>query len=301
MTVHHSIIKKAAAKGVILAQDAADQIEAHLTEANIRVTFGIEDPEDATGINELANNALAAVLEMRDYMAEHSDTSLNFEDGDFVAYSLNKKGKRGEEIARDPVLEDLFETLAETAAEGSSEGEEDEPEDRGSVVPERYKKEYAARGDATNCGDWLALLLNSYCHVTDETGKKVTDIDRLETIANANDISPARYGKLGVETNGWSGRYRMTVRNMMVPRVCAKGFLFIPDGVAQGDQEVAAPAEWIAIHSAKPKPVKAPRPETAVTKDAPSRGRKAAKETGEEGLKEANRALRAAEAKKAAA
>lgn len=297
MTIHHGIVKKAAAKGVILTHDD-DQIVAHLTEANLRVALDCDEEGDA---NETANDALAAVIEMRDYMAEHADISLDHQDGDFVAYKRTKAGKRAAEIARDPELADLFETLAEGNDEDDAEGAEDGDEDEatGSVVPEKYKAEYAARGDATTCGDWLALTLNAFCKITDaESGKEVTDIERLQTIANANDVSPALYGKLGMESNGWQGRYRMTVRNMLTPRVAAKGFLFIPDGVdSEGEREVTAPDEWRATRMPK---AKAKDAKAAVSKDegAGKQSKAArAKAQGEAGLATAKAALQSVKAK----
>jgi hypothetical protein len=41
-------------------------------------------------------------------------------------------------------------------------GPEDEEERKGSIVPQRYRSEYKARGDATCCGDWLANFLKEW-------------------------------------------------------------------------------------------------------------------------------------------
>lgn len=113
----------------------------------------------------------------------------------------------------------------------------------GSVVPMRYKARYTSAGHPTHCGDWLAETLNRYCRVI-EDGKEVTDLDALEAIAAANDVAPTRYGKLGVATNGWQGRYRMTIRNMLVPRIAARGVLYVPqDGSHHG-----APEAWRTLH-----------------------------------------------------
>jgi hypothetical protein len=300
MTIHHSIIKKAAGLGVILTQDD-DGIKANLAEHGILITLEVEDEAEASAINEQAQDALRDVLEMRDYQAEHPKIAIRHEDGDFVAYHRAGRGL-GDEIARDPELADLFETLQEQDPDGGEADDEDEQ--TGSVVPAKYKREYAERGDPANCGDWLALELKGLCRVL-EDGKEVTDLDRLQTIANANDVDPARYGKLGVATNGWQGRYRMTIRNMLTPRVAAKGFLFIPEGVdAKGEREIKAPRQWCIEHSPKPKAPKTASPKAAVAKNEGA-GKASAKTQAKKGPKldgiaAAGEAIRSSKAKEAA-
>lgn len=181
------------------------------------------------------------------------------EDADFVA-RLVVGGKPAGELARDPVLADLLDALrddeTETQANGIREdlsADDEDEDDGGSVVPETFKKRYAEAGHPTHCGDWLAVTLNSLVQVTD--GKKVvTDLDRLEAIANANDVAPERVDRLGKATNGWQGRYRMTVRNMLAKRVADKGFLFVPEGCGRDqDTEIACPADWRAKYATRTK------------------------------------------------
>lgn len=188
--------------------------------------------------------------------------------GDFVA-RLMIDGKPAGELARDPILSDMLETLGdeegtlEQVAGIRTDGAEDEEEERtGSVVPDVFKKRYAEAGHPGHCGDWLALQLNGLCQTMD--GKKtITDLDRLEAIANANGVAPARVDRLGTATNGWQGRYRMTVRNMLAKVVADKGFLFIPEGCGvKKDEERKAPKDWCLKYATKAK-VKA-----VVAKDA---------------------------------
>ena len=241
MPIHHATVKSAASKGVTLT---SDDMQVVATGHGVTVALDIEDEE--ANVTDIAKDALNAVLEIRDYQIEHPSIRVRFEDGDFVAYSHPV----GDGIARDPDLADLFVTLAE---QPEDEADEEPEEGSGSVVPEKYKKLYAERGDATNCGDWLAKVLNTYCRVL-EGKKTVTDIDRLEAIASANGVTAERYGKLGVATNGWAGRYRMTVRNMLTKLVAAKGEITIPDGAgSDGDYTIKAPREWCVEHSPKPK------------------------------------------------
>jgi hypothetical protein len=249
MNLHHATVKRAAAQGVILAMADSD-VTAHLTEANIRVTFPVENKDNP---NERAKDALVAVIEMRDWMADpsHSNIRLDFGGGDFVAYRANPDADSTadhDEIARDPDLQDLFVTLAEQPGETEKEANDEDDEPSGSVVPIKYKLLYAERGNPAHCGDWLAVTLNSFCRVMD--GKRgVTDLDRLEAIAGANGVTL----KLFAHTPGYQGRMRMTIRNQLTKLCAAKGFILIPDGVAEGDQEIAAPADWRAAHTPKPK------------------------------------------------
>lgn len=307
-SIHHAVVRSAASKGVVLTQDE-DHVTAHMPEPNRRVTLEVEyDTEQPTqtDVTDRARDAWDILTNLMAFEAEHPGIRIEQEDGDFVGYAaldgkirLTGDGEK-DEIARDPEFEDLIETLnehlAEQDADEGGEDAEDDDESTGSVVPTKYKAEYAARGNPNHCGDWLAETLASLCRVLDEHGKEVTDIDRLETIANANDVAPARYGKLGLATNGWQGRFRMTIRNMMVPRIAAKGFLFIPEGCSKTGEEqtLMAPKAWALAHSPKPK-VKA-SPKAAVSKDEgagkPSAKTKAAK--GQAGVKAATEAVRAA-------
>ena len=188
-----------------------------------------------------------------------------FEQGDFVARFYIDGAQVGGNIAADPSLFDLLTTLrqseddepmAEYAArlrEEAEAGDEEEAEQTGSVVPDVFKKRYAEAGHPGHCGDWLAVTLNGLVQVTD--GKKViTDLDRLEAIATANGVEVARVDKLGTATNGWQGRYRMTVRNMLAKKVADKGFLFVPEGCGRDkDTELKAPKDWCAKYATKTK------------------------------------------------
>lgn len=302
-TIHHAVVKSAAAKGVILTLGPDDEAHAHRPEPNRRVTLPVQfegDAPDNAACTEAARDAWNALDNILAFELDNPGIRIEQEDGDFVGSYTHVDTDALAEIARDPDLDDLFETLREHLA--SAQDDEDEP--TGSVVPAKYKAEYRARGDASHCGDWLALTLAGLCRVTD--GKKeVTDLDRLEAIANANDVAPARYGRLGVESNGWQGRFRMTIRNMLTPRVAAKGFLFVPEGCGvDADTEMQAPREWCVAHSSKPKTKLEPQATGSAVQKEPGAGkpsaRTKAKQDGEAGLAEAKRALKAAKDKKGA-
>lgn len=250
MNIHHTIIKGAAKAGVILTIENMT-IKAHVPEMNVIVQYdvGFEgDDTEAAQVNEAAKDAWAHALDIKNYQEENPKVAIRQEGDDFVAYTRAGKGL-GDEICRDIDLEDLFESLKDPDVNG----EDEESEGGGSVVPDVFKKRYAAEGHPTHCGDWLAETLNKFCQVTD--GKKVvTDLDRLETIAASNDVETARVDRLGTATNGWQGRYRMTVRNMLAKRIAAKGFILVPEGAGvDADKEIKAPRDWVLKHSPKPK------------------------------------------------
>lgn len=290
-SIHHATVKSANAKGYALTYDEdANEVTAHHVESNRRVTLEVEGLDDElegsqstqTVITERAKDAMGNLADILDYEADEFaqkklPSRIEQEDGDFVAYYYKGRTK-GDEIARDPDLADLFETLREN---GHEEEEDDEPETSGSVVPDKYKKLYKERGNPNHCGDWLAETLAKYCRVLNEKGKEVTDIDRLEAIANANGVAPERFGKLGVETNGWQGRFRMTVRNLLTKVVADKGFLLIPEGAgSDSDLELKAPREWCAEHATKEKSKAGPK--AAVAKN-PGAGKASAKTRAKKG------------------
>lgn len=294
MNIHHSIVKAAAAKGITLTVED-DTILALHSAANVLGFRVVKDDEiEQSAFNDLARDAWNDAAEIVAYHTEHANVRIGRDDGDYIAYHTATE----DEIARDPILVDLFETLAD---QPEDEQEDEEQEEGGSVVPAKYKLLYAEAGHPTHCGDWLAETLNRFCRVVDaETGKETTDLDALETIANANGVAPERYGKLGVATNGWQGRFRMTVRNMLTPRCAEKGHIFIPSDVTgkdEGDLELKAPEAWCREHAPK---VKAKPVKTDAEKAKKPDGKKGAKaQAMDAGLKAASDAIKASKAKSA--
>lgn len=246
-------------------------------------TQDVADGEEADAFTAAVADALAYEANgFEGIQPNESVTILQAAGEDFVA-RLVIAGTPGGELARDPALSDLLITLEDeegtmeqvagiredVAAEG-----EDEDERTGSVVPDLFKKRYAEAGHPGHCGDWLALTLNKLCQTMD--GKKViTDLDRLEAIAASNSVTPDRVDRLGTATNGWQGRYRMTVRNMLAKKVADKGFLFVPEGCGvKTDTEIKAPKEWCQRYATK---AKAKAPAKAATAKNEGAGKASAK------------------------
>lgn len=257
--VHHATTKRAETNGVTLSWEPKHQ---QFSASKIDV---YDKPRFVRQVE--AKQALADLLAIFEYEAAHpairiQQTLVNGVHSDFAAVFHSH---RSTVIDRNSDLADLISDLNEMddeeidALKPESEG--------GGVVPIKYKQRYAANGDPTTCGDWLAQLLNHYCQVEGEIVKESklvsqgpqgravthTNLDFVEAIAVANGVDTPRMDKLGRESNGWQGRYRMTVRNMLTKRVCLQGFLVIPEGVAQTHEEHAPPAEWLARYSPKPK------------------------------------------------
>jgi len=271
MTIHANTVKSAAAKGIALTE-TEDSYAAQLADG--RTFVQAMDDTDAPAFAKAVIAALAYEAEGFEGILPTEAVRIEQTDGDYIARLLvnGKPAGATGELARDPILADLIATLdeeEETLEQVNglrSDGDEDEEvETTGSVVPDVFKKRYAEAGHPGHCGDWLAVTLNSLCQISD--GKKViTDLDRLEAIANANDVSPDRVDRLGTATNGWQGRYRMTVRNMLAKKVADKGFLFIPEGCGvKADEERPAPKDWCEKNATRVK-AKAPA-KAAVAKD----------------------------------
>lgn len=230
MTIHHATKKRAAKVGVIMTETDTGTFAAK--HAQTGITFYGDDAKLILSYTE------AAVLQVEE--GDFYVTQLE-EGGDYVAFN-NPRSKGAEPVARDPDLDDLYETLTDM----ENEPEEEEEGTGGSVVPNKYKKIYAERGDATNCGDWLALTLNKYCHVLNEKNKPATDIDRFIAIAIANGIDADYLDKLNSGTPGWQGRLRMSARNLLTTIVADAGFLIVPAGHGtKKDLKEKAPQDWI--------------------------------------------------------
>jgi hypothetical protein len=246
MTIHHAIVKSAAAKGVELSHDEdAGTITARDIATSLSLAIEVTDD---TNINEEAKGAHAQLADMLAIPGEYPGIRVvQDDDMDFVATDARDVNDV-KEIGRDPCLEDLVITIQEYLAapeEGEAEEEDDEDKGGASVVPDVYKQRYAAAGHPEHCGDWLAVTLNDLTRVVivDGKAKESFSIDKLETIAEANGVDCSRY--LVNKSNGWQGRFRMTVRNILAKVVAIAGVMHVPGEVDGGeDREVIPPSSW---------------------------------------------------------
>ena len=105
------------------------------------------------------------------------------------------------------------------------------PARRGSVVRESYKAVYRDRGDATNCGDWLATTLKPLVPYVVVNGKLAVDVETLDArfAENGVDSTVGKWGRAlhdpAARTAGWEGRFALSGRNILRRKVEAAGKL----------------------------------------------------------------------------
>lgn len=252
MTIHHATLKRATAEGIALVETDTAFGPAILAAA------------DPITLHRKAATALDAAILMRMLKAEYpalvvTRVAEDGGEGDPRAhFRVEDRGGEhafyvGEEL---PKLADVLEACEEAGFDPTvaPEGEEEDEDERsGSVVPIVYKQRYAERGNPANCGDWLAVTLETYCHVAAEKGRGKFDLEAFETILTTNGVP---LGPWATNRNpGWQGRFRMSGRNVLAKTVAAKGFLFVPGEITGDgkDAELAAPEEWVRENMPKPK------------------------------------------------
>jgi hypothetical protein len=243
--LHHSTKKKAEAKGIVLedAPEGSDfPYRAFVPELGLEL-WGTDAPA-------LCISTIAARMHLKE------NPGLKIEQGEdgSVTFSFGSR-----EIGTVADVDDLPDTLSEVLDEltdeereeatQASEAEEAEEDERGgSVVPEKYKQRYKEQGTPNTCGDWLAVEMSERTTLP----KGGVDADAVVEIARLNGLDMAKVSALATKTsNGWQGRLRMTVRNMLVKKVAVAGFLAIPAG-DEGDQ-IKAPEAWCRANMPKAK------------------------------------------------
>lgn len=242
--LHHATKKRAADKGIILEQapDGSDWTYRAFWPEGALELWG----NDAT---KLTDAMIAARMGAKEY---HLHFEQDTDDGSVTIFAGIKKRRevgKVEEVEDLPstmpdVLEALGDGEADEIEEADAEDLEEEDKRGGSVVPDRYKKQYAEAGHPGTCGDWLATVLKDL--TTDNKGK--LDPDAVDEIARLNGLS---LDKLTRTNPGWQGRYRMTMRNMLVKVVANTGELHVP-ATEDGDV-LKAPGEWVAANQPKVK------------------------------------------------
>jgi hypothetical protein len=248
MTVHHATVKRAAQQGFLiqdsneledafelLIQNGGEGTDAALAKhaADFRLSG-----DDAKVLVDAIPAIRLALIEHGMTLTQPEDFGVQIEIGEWV-YDKSFE------------IEDLeagIEEAARAAEEAGVEApEDDEEEDRASVVPHTYKRRYAEAGHPNTCGDWLASQLNGEC-----LGEDGFNLDLFEAICDANGVDIAPYTRR--KTRGWQGRARMTGRNKLATAVVkANGVLHIPAMNGHDDQELHAPADWLASKAPRAK------------------------------------------------
>lgn len=243
----------AAHKAIVIAKDAVwAQVDGETSETETwddtpGNTGGYDGPFGASGASSTVSETVKTVDRINGIATNGA-----------VAYSegtpagdcpYNSETEDDEEYAHFERWNEEWDAAADAAeAEDDSKG--------GSVVSEKYRAKYAELGHPTHCGDWLANLLNNLCLT-----KKDTDLERFETICQANGVDTSKYKRDGV---GWQGRIRMTGRNLLAKQVYLAGGV-IKTPVEGADPEYRAPADWMAAQR-----FKMPKSEQAAPIPAPA-------------------------------
>lgn len=225
MTIHHATAKKALEAKINLV-DEDGEYSASNTKA-----------PDFSIVGTNASGLLKLALHLRMMLAEYpglecADDELRITSDMAEAEPLSlEDGRTPDDI--DAWMGALSDADRALLTGSGDEDDAEEDEDRGSVVPNRYKMEYKARGHASHCGDFLAQVLNDYCRTPDDKGKDQFDPEKLIAIAECNGIADARKWTLipSYTSPGAAGRFRMTIRNVLAKKVADARMIVIPDAL----------------------------------------------------------------------
>lgn len=232
MRIHHATAAKAEKLGIVL-EAKEDLVEAIWAEGQ-----SFKHPKAA--------EALAGAVLGRTFSLEYPALTISTED-DFTVV-VEHKGADGEtntvySAAEIPTLAQVLDYCEQSELDPEEGFEEGEEGSTGSVVSSHYKNEYRARGDASNCGDWLAVLMKD--RFVTKTG---TDIEALTHffVINGVPMTGKWAGLPNSGQRGWQGRYRMNGRQKLEIIVLRRGTLFLTE-----DHQIAADEGFLAAMAAK--------------------------------------------------
>lgn len=224
MFIHHATTKRAATLGIILTDEGDTALALH-AERNVRIEN--EDPKFAVALC-----ALAAKLKV-EYPAItiSDDGEVEFDD---LPADIELEPDFNEADAYADIIDAYAaheESIAE-AGEAEEAVEEDEEEGKGSVVPQKYRVEYAARGNADNCGDWLAQYLDGkFTQMVPNSKKPLFDRAAYIDFLYLNDVEIT--GKWAQTNN--NGLFRMSGRNRLEVMVAFNGVVRDLNGIVIPD------------------------------------------------------------------
>lgn len=238
--IHHATIKKASDNQIEMKDVSDTQTEAtYTTKAGFQVS----------ALSVLPPKALLDLMLLRKTLAEEYPViDVTHVDGGYI---LIIREDQEELDAYWESLPDLADVLEQAAGlEVDLNPIEDTPDDSGSIVGARYKQAYAERGNANNCGDWLAHFLEQALTIDlieAVDGNKPKKIKRFDWEAfrdllelNGVDFSGKWASLPESGQKGWVGRYRMNGRQKLEIMVAVAGVLKTPVGDATPD------ADWLA-------------------------------------------------------
>lgn len=284
MTIHHNTIKRAAANGVTVQEKGMDKFMALWPEANVRITVkgdpkaavdgiiaikatmreyqGLKVVQDDNGTYSVLWNdkPIAEGENLREVLSEAVDI-YGADETPAKGRKRVSNGRSTKDVDQEP---DEDEDDEEGQEEAEEEAEEDTDEQPGSIVKEKYRAEYAARGNPDNCGDWFALTVEGFVQsMTEPTTKTITgkngkpktvkvkshltgDVSKHYALARANGVTKT-WGHLS------NGQQCMNARNMIRAIVHKNGELAVPASLTDGNgpMTIKADADWLEARKAK--------------------------------------------------
>jgi hypothetical protein len=247
MTIHHATVKKAAKSGILLTEiDSANGTVAQALHAAMNVRFEHTDPKEA-----VAATILACI-----FKAEWPNLTLTLQGGTWVVTGVDADGEEvvvwtGDEI---PMIGEIMDATHDVNVDPEQGIEDEEEETRKAVVPEKYKAEYAERGNRDHCGDWIAKKLDGLFNTDD--GK--FDPVAFEQFLTLNDVDMSgKWASLPTSgQKGWVGRYRMNGRQKLEMKITEKGgFKYNNGGEIQFHEPSQAYLEFLAAKHPKVTPI----------------------------------------------
>lgn len=234
-TIHHATTTRATKFGVILTE-VDGLIKAHHPATN-RVVYDAQP-----------RVALQAVLLAARFGSEYPMITVSVEEG-AVIISHTDSDEPLATVEADEAdgfnIDGVFAQALEAAQDVElalevEDTDEDEEKASGSVVPSKYRKLYAERGNAANCGDWLAGWLDGRYTIEGKFSRA-----GFSELLAANGIELV--GKWATASgNGADGRFRMNGRQKLVKRIATT-----EQFVDEAGNKVAIDADWLATQVEK--------------------------------------------------
>lgn len=245
MTIHHATAKRAAELGVTLT----DGEEVHAFHKGTERSIEHESAKVALNLVLLAARFGYDYKSIEVGIGEEGEPVILFNDETLFDFDV--------EFDSDDIFAMAIEAAQDAGYDGDDEAEDDEP--AGNVVPTKYKIEYAARGNAAHCGDWLAGWLDgkfSSVEVIQTTNKKgetkTKEVERFNAdeflaflTANGVELKGKWVDLPNSGQNGWQGRFRMNGRQKLEVVVADAGYIVF-DG-----KKLKADATWLKAMRAK--------------------------------------------------
>lgn len=269
MPAHHATIKNAAKFGIILTGDADSATAKH---AQTGVTIEGIDGKVVTAICRIAARLKAEYPMLVVEFDEGDEGDEGSGEGRILPADVDAATEmlsEGEALVTfsltDPIDVDGIITEALEAAQEadiSLDGDDEDEETVGNVVPEKYKIEYAARGNRDHCGDWLAKQLDGkFREIDPQTSDDMFSVSQFLDFLrdNGTDLTGKWVDLPNSGQHGAIGRFRMNGRQKLEKALARKTHLIM------GDRKIAIPAEVREELASKH-----PEPKAKVARETPA-------------------------------